>query len=259
MDLELFGAIDADSSSWSFGSVGTVRFTLAKAEPGEWKRLTRSQEPIRNHRVWWEHQDKVQAEDRARRKVEKDERDKVDRAEREAKEEEERAQQQRAQADAKATARAAQLEAVTAAVVSLEALLALPGQQDLTAEGAAAGGTGVEAASAALADVDGAPGIVELGEAAASAEGSLQLSPLEASFASGLAALEAVGQGSNATAVAHARHLVSSAHALSATDFPVSRKTVKRDRNAAARISRGRTAPALPPVRCPARTVEEPP
>jgi hypothetical protein len=237
MDLELFGDIDADASSWSFGSVGTVRFTLTKAEPGEWKRLTRSQEPVRNHRVWWEHQEKVQAEDKARRKVEKEARDKADRAEKEAKEEGERAERERVRADAKATARAEQLESIRVAVADLEALLASPGEQtvaDTPAAGGAADGTagagardtatndaGGEPAPAALADASDSEDPVEAAEAAASA-GSPRLPPLNASFASTLAALEAAGQGANETAVAHAQHLVSNAHALSSTEFPVS-------------------------------------
>jgi|TARA_B100000524_G_scaffold326113_2_gene209418 hypothetical protein len=43
VDLNLFGEIDPSASSWSFGSVGTVRFYLKKAQQGEWKRLAKGE------------------------------------------------------------------------------------------------------------------------------------------------------------------------------------------------------------------------
>lgn len=80
VDLELYGEIDAEASSWSFGSVGTVRFRLKKATGGDWKRLAKG-EPNSKVRVWWEHQEQVQKEDkRLRQEAEKE------RREREAKE-----------------------------------------------------------------------------------------------------------------------------------------------------------------------------
>ena len=44
IDIELFAPIDANASSWRFGSVGTVRFVLRKKAAGHnWARLTHSQ------------------------------------------------------------------------------------------------------------------------------------------------------------------------------------------------------------------------
>jgi len=64
INIELFGAIMPENSSWSFGSVGTVRFRLAKNETQEWPRLTASTEPVKNHRVWWEGQEQIVAEEK---------------------------------------------------------------------------------------------------------------------------------------------------------------------------------------------------
>ena len=178
MDLELFGEINPNASSWSFGSVGTVRFTLAKSEPGEWKRLTRSTETVKNHRVWWEHQEKILAEDKARRKAEKEAQEKAAKAEREAKEEEERAEKERAEAKARAATRATQLEAILEAVSALDELVA-------------------------------------------SANPTASLDLANTTLAASVVALEALGQGSNETARAHASQLITSIHALSSTEYPV--------------------------------------
>ena len=71
------------SSTWAFGSVGTVRFILRKAEEGTWSRLTSSNETFKNHRVWWEKQEQVERDDRKAKDLE-------ERKVREAREEEER-------------------------------------------------------------------------------------------------------------------------------------------------------------------------
>ncbi len=59
VNLEFFEPIDAENSSWSFGSVGTVKFVLQKAAAREWPRLTAGKESVKNHRVWWEKQEQV--------------------------------------------------------------------------------------------------------------------------------------------------------------------------------------------------------
>ena len=65
VNLEFFEPIDAENSSWSFGSVGTVKFVLQKAAAREWPRLTAGKESVKNHRVWWEKQEQVEKADRA--------------------------------------------------------------------------------------------------------------------------------------------------------------------------------------------------
>ena len=40
VDLALFGPILANESTWSFGSVGTIKFVLKKATAGDWSALT---------------------------------------------------------------------------------------------------------------------------------------------------------------------------------------------------------------------------
>ena len=50
IDLELYREIDANASTWSFGSVGTIRFQLRKKEEGSWSRLLASNESVKNHR-----------------------------------------------------------------------------------------------------------------------------------------------------------------------------------------------------------------
>ena len=59
VNLEFFEPIDPENSSWSFGSVGTVKFVLQKAAAREWPRLTAGKESVKNHRVWWEKQEQV--------------------------------------------------------------------------------------------------------------------------------------------------------------------------------------------------------
>ena len=66
VNLEFFEPIDAENSSWSFGSVGTVKFVLQKAAAREWPRLTAGKESVKNHRVWWEKQEQVRELRRAR-------------------------------------------------------------------------------------------------------------------------------------------------------------------------------------------------
>ena len=41
-----------------------MRFRLAKNETEEWPRLTASTEPVKNHRVWWEGQEQIVAEEK---------------------------------------------------------------------------------------------------------------------------------------------------------------------------------------------------
>jgi len=97
VDLELFEQIDPARSSWSFGSVGTVRFVLRKASDGPWARLTLSNETVKHHRVWWEKQEQVEKDDRNQKEGE-------ERKAREAKAEEERKAKEEAAATAEAKA-----------------------------------------------------------------------------------------------------------------------------------------------------------
>jgi len=64
MELELFAPIDPARSSWAFGSVGTIKFKLIKKTSADWRRLTKNSTTASKTRVWWEHQDKVEEEDR---------------------------------------------------------------------------------------------------------------------------------------------------------------------------------------------------
>lgn len=142
IDLELFGEIDANASSWYFGSVGTLRFKLAKKEHTEWPRLLRSDEAVKNHRVWLEKEEQVRAE-------EKKEREQEAAAAREREREQERASRDAAAAEAAAAARLrreAQLPHLAEATAAVDALAS-------DADPAAFERT--EAASAALLDAVG--------------------------------------------------------------------------------------------------------
>ena len=105
VELDLFDKIDANASSWSFGSVGTVRFTLRKATEGSWARLTSGSENVKNHRVWWEKQEQVDKADRDEKAAkEKAERD-ATKAEQEAEAARLAAEREKAEAEEKEKAR----------------------------------------------------------------------------------------------------------------------------------------------------------
>jgi len=180
--LELFAPIDPNRSTWSFGSVGTVKFVLRKASAGGWARLTASTENVKNHRVWWEKQDQVEKEDRK-------EQQERDRLAREAKAEVERVEQvkQRKEADEKARAE----------------------QAAQRAEQAARRATQLPSLEAALSDVD-----------AFLAAPSEQLAERVAdSIASAKSLLEVTGQDSNETAAATAEQMIQSMRSLRETGF----------------------------------------
>ena len=106
INVELFGAIVPENSSWSFGSVGTVRFRLTKQETQEWPRLTASAEPVKNHRVWWEGQEQIAAEE-TKLKREAEARQRATEAEeRRLREVEARAEREAIEAEARQKARA---------------------------------------------------------------------------------------------------------------------------------------------------------
>ena len=52
LEVEFFSEIDPALSTWSFGSVGTIKFVLRKANKTDWKRLTLGEESVKNHRVY---------------------------------------------------------------------------------------------------------------------------------------------------------------------------------------------------------------
>ena len=189
VDLELFAAIDANASSWSFGSVGTIRFHLRKLEEGSWARLTKSADPVKNHRVWWEKQEQVEAEDKEVRKKENlarlDEQRKVreaEEAEKEAKAAEER-EKERAE---RAERRAIQKPLLDAALAAVD-----------------------ELASVKLATVS----------LQSSAEQLRAPKERVIESASALLAHESIGQGDNETAAATAEQLASSVVKLRSTGY----------------------------------------
>ena len=203
--------VDAAASNWSFGSVGTVRFVLQKAERGEWKRLTKGADKVKNHRVWWEHQEKVQAEDRARRKAEREAAEAAERAEQLEQEGREKAEREKAEAEEKAARRATQAAALEAALASLRQLAA---GGAASAEGSAEGGDEGDAAAA-----DGAAAA----DSAAAADGAAATDdPIDwydRSRALASAALEAVGQGGNESATSQAESLVNGVRSLGSIGF----------------------------------------
>ena len=64
MDLSLYGEIDHINSDWWFGSVGTIRFKLQKAKRLHWPRLLKDAGNVKNHRIWWEQEERLQDEER---------------------------------------------------------------------------------------------------------------------------------------------------------------------------------------------------
>lgn len=62
LSLDLYEAVDAENSEWSFGSVGKLSVTLKKATKSYWKRLTLQNKKIANMQVWWELKERYETE-----------------------------------------------------------------------------------------------------------------------------------------------------------------------------------------------------
>jgi len=190
IDVDLYAPIDPNASSWSFGSVGTVRFQLKKKEEKRWERLTLSNESVKNHRVWWEKQEQVERADREQKEAsEKQERDRA-RAERERQkeekeklEQEERKEAERAVLQAREEKRALQIPLFESAVEAIEALAAF-----------------------------------ELDTSSVTPSAGQLLAPKEATIAAATALVEATGLV-NETAVATAEQLASAIVSLRSTGF----------------------------------------
>ena len=192
IDLELYAPIDPNASSWSFGSVGTVRFQLVKKDVQRWERLTASNESVKNHRVWWEKQDQVEKADRqqkeasekAEREREKAEKDR-EKEEKEAAARLEREETERALQQAKVERRALQKPVLDTAIAAVDALATVA-----VDEGSAAGGA------------------------------DQQLLPTkQASVAAATALLSATGHDTNETAVAAAEQMAAAIVSLRSTGF----------------------------------------
>jgi hypothetical protein len=164
VNLGLYMPIDPNASTWAFGSVGTVRFVLRKAAEGTWSRLLASNESVKNHRVWWEKQEQVEAEDRkarteeARLKREEEEEERRLAREVEAAEAAKVAEQLRVERAAK---RELQMPALTAALAAFDTFHDAPAESQAdTMSGALAGAkevlriTGQEANETAAADAE---------------------------------------------------------------------------------------------------------
>ena len=114
VDIELFAPIEPNASSWSFGSVGTVRFVLAKKAEEKWERLSASNESVKNHRVWWEKQEQVEKEDQRKKDAEQAAARAKERSEKEKLEQQNRELKEKAALQEKAERRATQLPLLTA-------------------------------------------------------------------------------------------------------------------------------------------------
>jgi len=180
VEIELFEPIQPALSSWAFGSVGTVRFTLRKGNATEWKRLTLAAEGLPfKHRVWWEKQEQVEEEEKKLREEEAARKKKLREDEAAARREEAAREKARVEAEARrledeerAALRAKGLPLVEAAMAAMEALVAGPAEEAFEATRTATAGL-----------------------------------------------LEAVGQASNQTAREYAESLLNSARSLSSTGF----------------------------------------
>jgi len=189
VDLELFGPILANESTWSFGSVGTIKFVLKKATDVEWPSLTAPNSTmLSKSRVWWEKQEQVEAEDKrikaARAKATQSA--KIEEMKKE--EEEQRRERERAHAQERELIRAQQAELRAAQ---------LPHFEHAT--------TTIDALVAAASEP-------------ASSQGASLNEAYEASLAATRQLLEATGQGANETAFETARQTIDKIKSLSALD-----------------------------------------
>ena len=185
VNLEFFEPIDAENSSWSFGSVGTVKFVLQKAAAREWPRLTAGKESVKNHRVWWEKQEQVREADRkakaareAKENARREEERKKEEVERAVKAAEEKREAAAKEYEERSAKRAEQLPFLQPALDAVDDLVSSLDQGDEAVE--AALGAGKEATKALL---------------------------------------DAVGQGDNATAVSTATQLLSTVKSLGSTGY----------------------------------------
>lgn len=71
LNLTFYGAILPEASSWSFGSVGRMSFTIAKAENQTWPRLLEGKAKPKNMYAWYERQSALDAEVKAEAKKRK--------------------------------------------------------------------------------------------------------------------------------------------------------------------------------------------
>ena len=185
VNLEFFEPIDAENSSWSFGSVGTVKFVLQKAAAREWPRLTAGKESVKNHRVWWEKQEQVREADRkakaareAKENARREEERKKEEVERAVKAAEEKREAAAKEYEERSAKRAEQLPFLQPALDAVDELVSSLDRGDDAVE--AALGAGKEATKALL---------------------------------------DAVGQGDNATAVSTATQLLSTVKSLGSTGY----------------------------------------
>jgi len=132
VEIELHGLIDPNASSWSFGSVGTVRFVLKKASEGAWPSLYKNPETAKSkHRTWWEHEEKVVAADKATKAKAKAAEVEAQRLERERQQAEKREieeEEKRVAAAAAEARRQTQLPLLEQALTALDAFVEASGQ-----------------------------------------------------------------------------------------------------------------------------------
>ena len=132
VDLELFAPIVANESTWSFGSVGTLKFVLKKQNDTHWERLTASNESVKNHRIWWEKQEQVEKADREM----SEEKARKARQEREQKQQAEREEREKLAEQEKVERRAAQMPHLLAATTAVDALTSTDITEDVASRGA---------------------------------------------------------------------------------------------------------------------------
>ena len=245
--IELFAPIVAENSSWNFGSVGTVRFRLAKAAGGDWPRLTASTEPVKNHRVWWEGQEQIAQEEKKLKREEQERRLEAERQERAAKEEEERKEREVLELAERQAARErrAQLMPLLEKVLAASAILAAaPEQGQGGGSGGGGGGSGggdpAEEGEASATEGEGSKGEGEgEGAGAGAAEGEAASAGADAAVGAAATATDVAGaiaqayeaatqataelvlaaEEKNETTVATASQLLSAMRSLASTGY----------------------------------------
>lgn len=197
VDLALFGRILANESTWSFGSVGTIKFVLKKEAHGDWDALTApNSTTLSKTRVWWEKQEQVEAEDRKVRAARAEAVKEAKREEERKKEEAERKERERAHAEElelqraeQAERRAQQLPHLERAIAAIDAMLVAMEPPEAS-EGSDTGAAGATTTDAAY----------------------------EVSLASSLELLKATGQDSNDTAIESSRQMLDTIKSLGGLD-----------------------------------------
>ena len=62
LDVELFGEIVPENSTWSHEAVGRAYINLEKKKKEKWQRLTKGEEKPANMHSWWSMQEKYSGE-----------------------------------------------------------------------------------------------------------------------------------------------------------------------------------------------------